>query len=97
MIYELVKEKDEAILTHLRHLESEKVERDPAAGPDSRSALTVKFHFGEGASAFFTEKELSLKIVYRPDTEDEVEKVVGTHISWVDASKDPTKKQIKKK
>jgi nucleosome assembly protein 1-like 1 len=71
-----------------------KVERDES-NADSRKTLTVNFHFND--NEFFTEKVLSLKIVYRPDTEDEVEKIVGSAISWADETKDPTKKKIKKK
>ena len=95
MIYELVKEKDEVILeNHLRSIESEKQEPD-TSDPKSRKSLTVKFHFSE--NEYFPEKVLSLKIIYEPNTEDEVERIEGTPISWADESKDPTKKKIKKK
>ena len=95
MIFELVKEKDEAILeNHLRNVESEKQEPD-TTDPQSRKSLTVKFHFSE--NEYFPEKVLSLKVVYKPNTEDEVERIEGTTISWADESKDPTKKKIKKK
>lgn len=94
MIFELVKEKDEAILAHLRHVETERTEhlRGDAA---SRKTLTARFHFAD--NEYFPEKTLSLKVVYKPDTEDEVERIEGTPISWADESKDPTKKKIKKK
>jgi len=94
MIYELVKEKDEPILQHLRHIETEKheaVQGDAA----SRKHLIVKFHFND--NEYFTEKTLELKVVYKPDTDDEVERIEGTPISWADETKDPTKKKIKKK
>lgn len=94
MIYELVKEKDEGILPFLRHVETERTAYDSSV-PDSRKTLTVKFHFAD--NEYFTEKVLSLKIVYRPDTEDDVERIEGTPISWADETKDPTKKKIKKK
>lgn len=94
MIYEIVKEKDEAILAHLRHIETERAER-VESDPNSRKNLTVKFHFND--NEFFTEKTLTLKVVYRVDTDDEVERIEGTPISWADESKDPTKKKIKKK
>jgi nucleosome assembly protein 1-like 1 len=55
----------------------------------------VHFHFAE--NEFFTEKKLTLKVVYRPETEDDVEKIEGTNITWADETKDPTKKKIKKK
>jgi hypothetical protein len=94
MIYELVKEKDEAILQNVRHVESERTEATPGDS-QSRSALNVRFHFND--NEYFSEKVLSLKIVYRPDTEDEVERIEGTPITWADETKDPTKKKIKKK
>ena len=94
MIWELAKEKDEPILAYLRHVETERTSQDPAVA-DSRKTLTVKFHFAE--NEYFTEKVLSLKVVYRPETEDDVEKIEGTGISWADETKDPTKKKIKKK
>jgi nucleosome assembly protein 1-like 1 len=94
MIYELVKEKDEAILPYLRHIDTERTTHDPAV-PESRKTLTVNFHFAE--NEYFTEKTLSLKVVYRPETEDDVEKIEGTNITWADETKDPTKKKIKKK
>lgn len=95
MIFELVKEKDEPILEHhLRNVETERVEPD-TSDPKSRKSLTVKFHFSE--NEYFPEKVLALKVVYKPNTEDEVERIEGTPISWADESKDPTKKKIKKK
>jgi hypothetical protein len=95
MIFELVKEKDEPILEHhLSNVESEKQEPD-VTDPASRKSLTVKFHFSE--NEYFPEKVLSLRVIYKPNTEDEVERIEGTPISWADESKDPTKKKIKKK
>ena len=55
----------------------------------------MRFHFAD--NDYFTDKVLSLKVLYRVDTEDEVEKIEGTQISWKDETKDPTKKKIKKK
>jgi len=94
MIYELVKEKDEAILAHLRHIDTEREAEIPGQA-DSRKSLKVNFHFND--NEFFSDKVLSLKVIYRPDTEDEVEKIEGTPIAWADETKDPTKKKIKKK
>jgi nucleosome assembly protein 1-like 1 len=62
---------------------------------DSRKTLTVKLHFAE--NEYFSEKVLSLKVIYKPDSDDEVERLEGTNITWADESKDPTKKKIKKK
>ena len=96
MIWELAKEKDEAILKFVRHVETERQDRDESVA-DSRKTLTVKLHFAE--NEFFSEKVLSLKVIYKPDSndEDEVESLEGTNISWADETKDPTKKKIKKK
>jgi nucleosome assembly protein 1-like 1 len=85
MIFELVKEKDEEILKHLKCLTTEKT-MNP-------KTLTVKFVFGENEN--FDEKELLLKVYYRGD-EDDVEKIEGTIITWKEG-KDPTKKKVKKK
>jgi hypothetical protein len=94
MIFELVKEKDEPILKFIKHVESERVEAEEGK-PDSRKHLIVKFYFNK--NEYFTEEVLSVKVVYRPDSDDEVERIVGTPISWADETKDPTKKKIKKK
>ena len=85
MIYELVKEKDEEILKHLKDVEAERLENP--------KALAVRFHFN--SNEFFTNDVLSLKIFYRGD-QDDVDKIEGTVINWNEA-KDPTKKKIKKK
>jgi hypothetical protein len=94
MIYEIVKEKDEPILAYLRHVDTERTSHDPTI-EGSRKSLRVHFHFA--GNEFFSEKVLTLKIVYRPETEDDVEKIEGTTITWSDETKDPTKKKIKKK
>ena len=94
MIWELAKEKDEAILKFVRHVETERQDRDDSVA-ESRKSLTVKLHFAE--NEYFSEKVLSLKVIYKPDSDDEVERLEGTNISWADESKDPTKKKIKKK
>ena len=95
MIFELVKEKDEPILEgHLRNIDTEKVETVPGDSK-SRKSLSVRFHFSD--NEYFPEKVLTVKVIYKPDTEDEVERIEGTPISWTDESKDPTKKKIKKK
>lgn len=85
MVYELVKEKDEDILKHLKHVESER--------GDNPKSLTVRFHFEE--NEFFDNKEISMKVVYKGD-EDTVDKIEGTIITWKEG-KDPTKKKVKKK
>lgn len=94
MIRELVKEKNEAILAHLRRIDTEREAKIPGQA-DSRKSLKVNFHFND--NEFFSDKVLSLKVIYRPDAEDEVEKIEGTPIAWADETKVPTKKKIKKK
>lgn len=85
MIWELVKEKDEEIIQHVRHIESERT--------DKPKTLTVHLHFSP--NEFFENEKLSLQVVYKEDEED-VEKIVGTEINWKEG-KDVTKKKIKKK
>lgn len=85
MVWEVVKEKDEEILKHLRHIESEKT-LEP-------KTLTVRFYFND--NEYFENKEISMKIIYKGD-EDEVQRIEGTQINWKEG-KDPTKKKIKKK
>jgi len=86
MIFELVKEKDEDILKHIRHIDSEKTDKP-------NKALKVNFHFNE--NEYFTNDVISLKIQYKDDS-DEVLKTEGTVINWKDG-KDVTKKKVKKK
>ena len=85
MIMELVKDKDEEILKHITHAESEKT--------DKPKTLQVTLHFSP--NDYFENSSLSLKAVYKGDTE-EVERTEGTEIQWKEG-KDVTKKKIKKK
>lgn len=85
MIFELVKEKDEEIIKHIHHVETERL--------DNPKALLVKFHFND--NEFFDNKEISMKVVYKGE-DDTVVKIEGTIISWKEG-KDPTKKKVKKK
>ena len=94
MIFELVKEKDEAILAHIRHIDSQRTEA-VAGQAESRRTLAVNFHFNK--NEYFSQDVLTLKVLYKPDSDDEVERIEGTVIAWADESKDPTKKKIKKK
>lgn len=86
MIWDLVKEKDEEILKHLKDV-------DTVRTTEPQKTLSVNFHFNE--NEFFDEKLLNLKIFYKGD-DDDVEKIEGTVISWKEG-KDPTKKKVKKK
>jgi nucleosome assembly protein 1-like 1 len=85
MIWELVKEKDEEILKHIKHIESETTQ-----GPKT---LLVRFLFNQ--NEFFTNTELTLKLTYKGE-DDDVDQIQGTKINWVEG-KDPTKKKVKKK
>lgn len=58
MIWELVKEKDEEILVHLKHVETSRSE-------EPEKHLTVKFHFED--NQFFDNKELLLTVTYKGD------------------------------
>src|SRR5205823_1896650 len=87
MIWELVKEKDEEILTHLKHIDTER-------GEEPAKHLTVKFQFED--NEFFENKELLLTVTYKGDQDDTVQKIEGTKINWKEG-KDVTKKKIKKK
>lgn len=86
MIWELVKEKDEEILAHIKHVESER--------SDNPKHLTVKFQFND--NEFFDNKDLTLTVFYKEDSEDTVSKIEGSVINWKEG-KDPTKKKVKKK
>jgi len=61
MIYELVKEKDEEILKHITHVESERV--------DKPKSLTVRFHFAPD-NGFFDNENISLKLLYKADSDE---------------------------
>jgi hypothetical protein len=67
MIFELVKEKDEEILKHIKHVSSERGE--------SPKSLSVKFNFTP--NEFFDNQDITLKVIYKGDT-DEVSKIEGT-------------------
>jgi len=85
MVFELVKEKDEEILKHLKHVDTKRT--------DDPKTLTVNFHFAK--NDFFPHEVLSLTLHYKGD-EDDVAKIEGTAIQWAEG-KDPTKKKVKKK
>jgi len=86
MIWDLVKEKDEAILAHLQHVES--------ARGDNPKHLQVKFTFND--NEFFENKDIALTIFYKEDSDESVSKIEGSVINWKEG-KDPTKKKVKKK
>jgi len=86
MIWDLVKEKDEVILAHLKHVES--------ARGENPKHLTVTFSFNE--NEFFENKDIALTIFYKEDSDESVSKIEGSAINWKEG-KDPTKKKVKKK
>ena len=86
MVYDLVKEKDEDVLKHITHIDSEKEDKPV-------KSLKVNFHFGP--NDYFDNQVISLKLIYKADSE-EVQKTEGTVITWKDG-KDVTKKKVKKK
>jgi len=89
LIWDQVKEKDEEIMKHLRHVET-------TASEDEKSnnmVVTLKMDFDEN-NEFFTPSTLFVSLEY--ESEDQVKEIKGTHIEWKEG-KDPTKKKIKKK
>jgi len=89
LIWDKVKEKDEEIMKHLRHIESASSEN-----PDSKNMqLTLTMVFDENNDFF---KPSTLKVMMEYASEDSLKEIKGTNIEWMEG-KDPTKKKIKKK
>lgn len=88
LIWDQVKEKDQPIIEHLKHVETEQGENE-----DKNMTLTLKMVFSPD-NDHFTPCELSTTLVY--ESEDRVKLIKGTKIEWLEG-KDPTKKKIKKK
>jgi len=89
LIWDQVKEKDEPIMEHLKHVETESMEN-----PETKNmqlSLTMRFN---PENDFF--KPDTLKVVLEYETEDSLKCITGTNIEWLEG-KDPTKKKIKKK
>jgi nucleosome assembly protein 1-like 1 len=89
LIWDQVKEKDEPIMEHLKH-----VETDSRENPETKNmqlALTMRFN---AENDFF--KPDTLEVVLEYETEDSLKCITGTNIEWLEG-KDPTKKKIKKK
>jgi len=80
------KEKDEEILKHIAHIDSEKTDKPS-------KSLAINFHFNP--NEYFDNTVISLKIIYKSDSY-EVLKTEGSVINWKDG-KDVTKKKVKKK
>ena len=91
LIWDQVKDKDEPIMEHLKHVETSTGETGEEG--NKNLVLNLKMVFGAD-NDHFTNTELSVSLEY--ETEDEVKLVKGTVIEWLEG-KDPTKKKIKKK
>ena len=88
LIWDQVREKDEPIMKHLKHVE---MKNDPES---KNMIVTLNMVFAED-NDFFKPSTLSVSCVY-DDSEQSVSKIAGTNIEWLEG-KDPTKKKIKKK
>jgi nucleosome assembly protein 1-like 1 len=89
LIWDQVKEKDEEIMEHLLHVETEGSENEAT----KNMVLTLKMVFAED-NDFFKPSTLVCALEY--ETEDQIKEIKGTTIEWMEG-KDPTKKKIKKK
>ena len=88
LIWDQVREKDEEIMNHLLHVETESTEN-----ADKNMILTMRMQFAEN-NDFFKQTNLSVSLEY--EAEDQLKEIKGTTIEWLEG-KDPTKKKIKKK
>ena len=89
LICDQVREKDEAIMEHLVHVETETNEYDAS----KNMILTLKMTFAPN-NDHFTNDTLSVSLEY--ESEEQIKQINGTEIEWLEG-KDPTKKKIKKK
>ena len=89
LIWDQVREKDEPIMAHLQHVETEASENEAT----KNTVVTLKMVFAED-NDFFTPATLQVSLEY--ESEDQVKEIKGTAIEWLEG-KDPTKKKIKKK
>ena len=89
LIWDQVREKDEEIMKHLRHVETTAVEDETS----KNMVVTLKMDFDED-NEFFTPSSLFVSLEY--ESEDQVKEIKGTQIEWKDGQ-NPTKKKIKKK
>jgi nucleosome assembly protein 1-like 1 len=89
LIWDQVKEKDEEIMEHLLHVETESSVNETT----KNMVLTLRMQFAEDNDFF---KPSTLKCSLEYETEDQIKEIRGTTIEWMEG-KDPTKKKIKKK
>lgn len=88
LIWDQVKEKDEEIMEHLLHVETNS--QDNAA---KNTVVSLKMVFAEDNDFF---KPATLEVALEYESEDQIKEIKGTKIEWLEG-KDPTKKKIKKK
>lgn len=88
LIWDQVRDKDEEIMQHLLHVETESSENEA-----KNMILTLKMQFAED-NDFFKPANLTVSLEY--EAEDQLKEIKGTTIEWLEG-KDPTKKKIKKK
>lgn len=89
LLWDTVKEKDQPIMEHLKHVETEQSEN-----PVSKNqTLMLKMIFAPDNDHF---KQEELKVTLEYESQDRVKSIQGTAIEWLEG-KDPTKKKIKKK
>jgi len=89
LVWDQIKEKDEEIMQHLKH-----VDTITSENPETKNmVLTLKMEFSSD-NDFFTPNVLQVSLEY--ESEDQVKEIKGTVLEWLEG-KDPTKKKIKKK
>jgi len=89
LIWDQVREKDEPIIEHLTHVETETQEDEKTKNMN----LTLRMNFKAG-NDFFSNETLTVSLEY--ESEESIKAIRGTNIEWLEG-KDPTKKKIKKK
>lgn len=92
LIWDQVKEKDEPLIEHLRH-----VETIASENPDTKNmVLTLKMVFDKENDYLTPTTPDIIEVSLEYASEEQVISVKGTNIEWLEG-KDPTKKKIKKK
>jgi nucleosome assembly protein 1-like 1 len=90
LLWDQCKEKDQEILQHIKHVETEVTEDESS----KNMTITLRLTFHDAVSEFMSPSILECALEY--ESEDQVKEIKGTEIQWVEG-KDPTKKKIKKK
>lgn len=89
LIMDQIKERDEKIIEHVKHIETETKENEESKNME----LTLKIQFSPD-NGYFTNETLSVTLEF--ESEEEVKEIRGTKIDWVEGM-DVTLKKIKKK